>query len=176
MKQTARLKDEEGAVLITSLILLLLLTLLGVASMQTTTLEEKMAGNLEQKALAFQAAEAGLRDAESWLNNTVILPDFDGTKGLYQPADVDETPNWKAVDWTSDTAVRTYQSADLGVTPPYPLPRYIIEFMNEMAVDYSDSEKLMPEPEDKQGVYRITSRGVSTNGRGEVILQTTFIR
>jgi type IV pilus assembly protein PilX len=51
-------------VLVISLIILLLLTIIGLSAMQTTSLEEKMAGNLRDKSLAFQMAESALRAAE----------------------------------------------------------------------------------------------------------------
>lgn len=58
---------QSGAALIISLIFLLLMTLIGVTSMQTTTLQERMAGNARDRNLALQSAEAGLRQAETWL-------------------------------------------------------------------------------------------------------------
>ena len=58
---------QRGAALIISLIFLLLMTLIGVTSMQTTTLQERMAGNARDRNLALQSAEAGLRQAETWL-------------------------------------------------------------------------------------------------------------
>jgi type IV pilus assembly protein PilX len=58
------IKNERGMVLVTSLALLLILTLLGISAMQTTTLEERMSGNISDRNIAFQAAEAALRDAE----------------------------------------------------------------------------------------------------------------
>lgn len=66
MKQIASLtaSRQKGAVLIVALIMLLLLTIIGVAGMQDTNLQEKMAGNLRDHNLALQAAEAGLRHAE----------------------------------------------------------------------------------------------------------------
>lgn len=57
-------RSQTGAVLLVSLIMLLLLTLIGVTGMQTAGLEEKMAGNMRDRNIAFQAAEAALRDAE----------------------------------------------------------------------------------------------------------------
>lgn len=63
-------RSQRGAALATSLILLLMLTLIGVTAMQSTTLEEKMAGNLRSEHLAFQAAEAALRAGEEWLQTT----------------------------------------------------------------------------------------------------------
>lgn len=75
-----------GAALIVSLILLLVMTLLGVSAMQGTVLEEKMAGNFRDRELAFQAAEAALRDAEEDINSARIsgLTGFDSdcTGGL----------------------------------------------------------------------------------------------
>ena len=63
------LKTQAGVVLVVSLIILLLLTIIGLSAMQTTALEEKMAGNLRDKSLAFQAAESALRAAEDSLPN-----------------------------------------------------------------------------------------------------------
>jgi type IV pilus assembly protein PilX len=57
-------RTQSGVVLVISLIILLLLTIIGMSAMQTTSLEEKMAGNLRDKSLAFQMAESALRAAE----------------------------------------------------------------------------------------------------------------
>lgn len=56
--------QQRGAVLLVSLIMLLLLTILGAAAMRDTNLQERMAGNMRDHNLAFQAAEAALRFAE----------------------------------------------------------------------------------------------------------------
>ena len=58
---------QRGATLIIALIFLLLMTLIGVTSMQSTTLQERMAGNTRDRNLALQAAEAALRQGEIWL-------------------------------------------------------------------------------------------------------------
>lgn len=55
---------QQGAVLLVALIMLLLLTILGAAAMRDTNLQERMAGNMRDHNLAFQAAEAALRFAE----------------------------------------------------------------------------------------------------------------
>ncbi|WP_024678098.1 MULTISPECIES: pilus assembly PilX family protein [Pseudomonas syringae group] len=56
---------QRGMVLLVSLVFLLLLTLLGISSMQNATLQEKMAGSVQIRNLSFQAAEAVLRRGES---------------------------------------------------------------------------------------------------------------
>lgn len=56
----ARPRREHGAVLIVALILLVILTMLGVSSMNTSSLEERMATNTQESNRAFHAAETGL--------------------------------------------------------------------------------------------------------------------
>jgi len=56
---------QRGAVLLISLVFLLLLTLLGISSMQNATLQEKMAGSIKLRNQSFQLAEAALRIGES---------------------------------------------------------------------------------------------------------------
>jgi type IV pilus assembly protein PilX len=51
--------------LLVSLVFLLLLTLIGLSSMQSATLQEKMAGSVSLRNLSFQSAEAALRVGES---------------------------------------------------------------------------------------------------------------
>ncbi len=51
---------QGGAALVTSLVLLTILTLLALTSMNTNTLEEKMAANSQEVNRAFQTAETGL--------------------------------------------------------------------------------------------------------------------
>lgn len=64
--------QQQGATLAIVLIFLVLVTLIGVTGMTTTTLEEKMAGNLKDINLAFQAAESGLRDAKLDISGGVV--------------------------------------------------------------------------------------------------------
>jgi Tfp pilus assembly protein PilX len=51
---------QEGAVLIVSLILLVVMTMLGISAMEATKLETRMAANVQDYNKAFQKAEAGL--------------------------------------------------------------------------------------------------------------------
>lgn len=177
MKRRSSLHNERGAVLITGLLLVLLLTIMGLASMQGSTLQERMAGNMEQRDLAFQAAEAGLRDAESYIGGLAVLPAFDNTDGHYTPANPGATPRWNTVDWITTTAptdYRQYAAGDLGGAP-YPLPRYIIEYVAAVEDDGDDSEAYSASGATSD-MLRITSRGVSPNGRSIVRLQTTYLR
>lgn len=55
---------EGGSTLIVTLILLLVLTVIGVAGMSSTVIQERMAGNIQDSAQVFEAAESALRLCE----------------------------------------------------------------------------------------------------------------
>lgn len=59
--------NQHGATLVFSLVILLVLTIVGVTAMQSSTLQQKITGNLRDKELSFQVAETVLREAEVWL-------------------------------------------------------------------------------------------------------------
>lgn len=54
---------QRGAALVMALVILLILTLLGITAMGTSSLEEKMAGNIQEATRAFEAGESGLNKA-----------------------------------------------------------------------------------------------------------------
>jgi type IV pilus assembly protein PilX len=58
------LRRERGASLMLSLILIIALSVLGIAAMQNSSIQERMANNMRDRNVALQAAELALRDAE----------------------------------------------------------------------------------------------------------------
>ena len=66
---------QQGATLVIALVMLLVMAALGASTMNTATLEERMANNARQKAIANAAAESALREAEEWLFNEVDSAD-----------------------------------------------------------------------------------------------------
>lgn len=167
------LKNERGAVLIVSLMILVILTLLGITAMQTTTFQEKMAGNMRSRELSFQAAEAALRQGEAVLAGAGVL-DFKSVandKGLYEAPAAGKAPWWSSISWgNSDSA-----QIDRDVEGTAARPRYIIE---DLGVAPSSSFKNLmagtPLPQSK--FYRITARGVGGTAGVVVILQSTYVR
>ena len=61
-----------------ALLFLLITTLLGISAMQSSVMEERMAGNMHDHNMAFQAAESGLRDGGEWLLSLAGRPLPDG--------------------------------------------------------------------------------------------------
>ena len=62
---------QSGMTLVVSLIILVSLTIIGISSMQSTRTEISMAGNQRESGLTFAAAEAGLRDAETFVTDSI---------------------------------------------------------------------------------------------------------
>ncbi|PXX94910.1 PilX N-terminal domain-containing pilus assembly protein [Halomonas sp. LBP4] len=67
-------KEQGGAALIVSLVLLTVALLLGVSSMQASRLEEAMAGNHRASAAAQMASESGTSKFYSWLRGQISWP------------------------------------------------------------------------------------------------------
>jgi len=68
--------QQRGMALIMALVILMILTILGVTAMTTSSLEEKMAGNIQEQTRAFQAAESGVSEAMVQILNstTGVIP------------------------------------------------------------------------------------------------------
>lgn len=60
-------RSQSGMALLVSLVFLLLLSLIGVASMVGAAQQEKLAGSVQHANHSLQAAETALRRGESWL-------------------------------------------------------------------------------------------------------------
>jgi len=161
-------KDQKGSVLVVSLIFLLLLTMIGVASIQSSTLEERMAGNLRDQNNAFQAAEGALRVGEKYLNQAAV-GEFAGAFGRYLVCAPSITsvacrpPAWSdrlSSGWVSLSDIN-YVSAQ---------PQYIIEKFPEIP------GIMLGEPVPPSQIYRITSRGFGVSDSSMVVLQTSYRR
>jgi type II secretory pathway pseudopilin PulG len=57
------LHRQQGVALVVAIVILLILTILGITAMSTSSLQEKMSGNIQEQTRAFQAAESGLTTA-----------------------------------------------------------------------------------------------------------------
>lgn len=183
-------QKQQGAVLIVSLILLVLMTIVAVTGMRRTSIEEHMAGNLRDQTVAFQAAEAALRDAEAYLADllatSVVLPAFDGTHGLYATSST-LMKSVKSPTWWKDTnnSTLTYRGT-LNINGKLILaqkPRYIIEQMEvnlgEDSSATSNNSAIFGPKADAvnqiQTLYRITAYGQGVNDASSVILQATTV-
>jgi len=165
------IQQQRGAILIISLIMLLVLTVIGVTGMRTTMLEEKMAGNLRDKNLAFQAAEAALRDGEDLFESLVATSSFDGTDGRLGASD-DDPDFFDSATWsTSDSIAYSETMADVAAQP-----RYIVKFIKEIEGD-SGSLKVSGYGNDRTSTvtnFRVTAKGTGKTETSTSILQAYY--
>ncbi len=181
-----RHSTQHGFVLIVALILLLVLTILGLAAAQSTSLQERMAGNTRSRDMAFQAAEAGLRAAESCLNSgSALCANFsanaNGTylfnPGAPTPPATNTTPLWQVPGfWSTAGNVLSY-SAVTGSSLQYVAapPEFIIEQMPPIAVpggnlgtqQYGGGSPTIQ-------LYRITALGTGGDSTATAMLQSVY--
>ena len=181
-------QKQQGVALITGLIFMVVLTLLAVAAMRTTGLEEKMAGNALNQDLAFQASEAALRQGRaSVLNGTITstsgFPPFgsactsSGTLGLCLPSTT-STPVWTTVfpfgQTTPSTPAATFGPTALnGVANQ---PQYIIELLPDVPVGKGYSlAKGRSAGGGTATPFRITARGWGLAAEAQATTQATYL-
>lgn len=173
-------RREQGVILVTGLIFLLVLTMLGISAMSINTMEERMAGNSRDSNLAFQAAESGLRDAElDILNNISPASGFDAacTNGLCLPPS-SSTSLAQSIDWDDASITREY-GAYTGAGPlelVIAQPRYIIEVLPALPADPGQSIATGIKPASSGVAYRISALGVGGRLESRVILQSLFVK
>jgi type IV pilus assembly protein PilX len=147
------------------------MTVLGVASMGTTTLQERMANNNRQQQVAFQAAEAALRSAETYLATTItsvaaLNTNFNNATpitGLY----AERAPMTGVATRPLPGSFSIYDDSDWlaagnavtvnSVTSVTQRPRYIIEYVGRAGPapgDYSGKK-----PDTRDYAFRVTAIG-----------------
>ncbi|MCW8944125.1 MAG: PilX N-terminal domain-containing pilus assembly protein [Sedimenticola sp.] len=149
-----RMNRQSGAALIMSLLLLTVMTLISVTSMQSTLLEEKMAGNTRDRQLSFQAAEAAIHSGEEFLQaNTFDSANYTDacSNGLCTRREDDATyvrsaapgnTGWVDPRWDLSGSLNVwadgsgkYREYGIVLAGTYKKPRYIIEFAGYIPAD-----------------------------------------
>ncbi|AFL74091.1 pilus assembly PilX family protein [Thiocystis violascens] len=191
MKKTGSRARQEGAALIVALILLVVITLLSLSGVHTVSLEERMTANTFDRGLAFQSAEAALKDGEaaalaqsdaippnSGFPGSGVYNDADSTcgsstcnaNGLCAQPDKDCTARWldsSVTNWmnASGTGLTTLQQAVAA--------QYLVEFLGgnfpcDVDNPTSGAQNCYR--------YRVTARShnPASSNRAMVILQTIY--
>ena len=172
------LTKQRGVALFVSLVLLLVLTIIGVSSVQTTSLEVRMARNDHDYLLAFQAAESALKDAENVIDGIVNIDGFTdvGTNGLWTIADIGQPERWEnAAVWQGSSSQVAASNID-GVNAQ---PRFIIEHAASVIREenaYQQDDPYAVGTSDRVEVFRITALGTGGSANAQVLLQSTYGR
>ena len=171
-------QKNTGVALFISLVLLLLLTIIGVSSVRTTTLEVRMARNEHDTLLAFQAAESALRDAEGVLDLLTSAVGFTdaGTNGQWTIADIGDPDRWTLGGLWAGAQSTTAATNVAGVAAQ---PRFIIEHVASVVREenaYQLDDPYAASAADRIEMFRVTARGVGGSPNAVVLLQSTYGR
>ena len=189
-------KPQRGFSLVTTLILLVVVTVLGIGASQMVLLSERSTRFDRDQQIAFQAAEAALLEAEFDIrgpntkvgNRMALFTGTDaqnvnfiegcGSTGLCSGALVANKPVWYAVDFTDKSATakttefgqftgRTFSTGQTGIRPEM-LPRYIIEAIP----DQTPGQRVTGG--DKKILYRVTAMGFGPRKETQAVVQMIF--
>jgi type IV pilus assembly protein PilX len=162
---------QAGVSLLIVLVLLLLMTLLGLASLRGTLLQEKMTSGLYDRSLGFQATEGAIREAEAYLETFPAAPATGcNAKGLCAKPVAGANDRWKDATFTGwvQSGVATDKAAPTS---------YFIELLGP-GTNWPGCERVKPvNARCLSDRYRITVRSRAANasdGRAEVILQSSY--
>lgn len=164
----ARNSRQSGASLIVVLILLLVMTLLGLAVLGNTLLEERMSANMFDRSLGFQAAESALREGEALVAAGPTVPGTGCTAGVCATPVATDPDRWTDATFTGWAAA----TSNLGALPAP--ASYFVEFMGDAPTWPGCDRKFPVDPLCMAPRYRVTARSTAAD-RADVILQTNFI-
>lgn len=194
------MKNQSGVVLIVALVMLVIMSILGITSVRTVALEEKMSAAAHDRSIALQAAEAALLagqrecEAANRAASGIVLPERSDGASLTYTSDQPTANNgfaathdrildndWMVdgLDWTDNNEIRTLSNTvNLGplVTNP---PQYFIEYRGTALCPASGTEDASLAGETETiatcSKFRITARSQPANGRAEVFLQSLYV-
>lgn len=178
-----RARTQGGLALITTMIFMLALVMLSLAAMNMGLLQSRSTGNRNDWHVAFQAAEAALRDGEQDITTRNPAPEaFDDacTNGLCLPRE--DGKSWSEALIAQNTlgvvlGTHTGQAAPGPQTAP--APRYLIERLEtppqSVVVQGYGADRGSPP------VFRVTAIGMGVARRDDgspasrVVLQSIYI-
>lgn len=184
---------QNGVTLIVALVILVVMSIVGVASMSSSNLQARMASNEKQQLMSQYAAEAGIKAAKRYLDANVggkaKLSRFkDAGKGLYSGTasntldlplpSISVDDNFpKYLDgrkWDDSNSVEVSKSE--GSLPSSVLnSRYIIELVGQeylggtVAIDTTEVNK-----SEARFVFKITAVGWGQDTRIYSVIQSTY--
>ena len=178
-------RRQHGAVLIISLLLLLVMTLIGITAMQSSTLEEKMAGNMHNRNVALQAAEAALRVAEADIEAMVSTAAFDDSGAYYSDLstvvpttqEFSDEATWNDAAVTAGDVIQISGSDAVDGVSRQPV--YFIQFIGKTEAGGNPSLGMGPgygglNTGDTSSLFRVTVRATGRTAGSQVILRTIY--
>ena len=123
IKKSFILKNQSGAALVIALVMMILLTLIGLAAIFSSTFEIKLSGNKRCSTDAFYAADSGVQVVSADGSN------FNKINPTYQPFEDEDNPITNPTTATLDVTV-TYNAAQQGAPRGYGVSATQFEFQH----------------------------------------------
>ncbi|RMF13159.1 MAG: pilus assembly protein [Gammaproteobacteria bacterium] len=165
---------QKGAALLVGLILLLILTVLGVASLNDTVVQNKMSGAMQDTNAALQAADSAVREAEAFIDGLTTLAGFVDNNGLYTEGKAPDP--YDAATWTG-----TVSAVAPGTHGQSTKPRYFIELMGDVQENNSNTSVNIQTYSHESGAgqlkgFRIVGRATGASGVAQRIVESYYVR
>jgi type IV pilus assembly protein PilX len=156
-------RQQKGFILIMTLVMLVMITVLGIAQISINSTQTQVATNTTDSEISFEKAEGALNEAiNQMLAGTYSNSNFiANSNGLYL-FNQNATPTWQTVNWDSSSAVISSFSGSTNLQT-----KYIIEQLPSVTSTGNNMKK-------NTRVYRITGRAVGQTGSSSVLLQSTI--
>lgn len=176
--------SQKGAVLLTSLLILLILSLLAVSSMQNSSMQERMVSAQREGYMAMEGAELALREAELAIEALASPSGFNTIDGFYEKGTAPRGSGvFTASVWTGGNSVAVTVPTVNG-DPLFPeAPRFFVEFVGDaqLEVGNESSNVNMTNYTHETGAtvakaFRIVARGTGATGEGQRILEEYYRR
>lgn len=174
---------QRGVALAVALILLVVITLVGLAAVNGTVMQQKMSANFHDRQVAFQSTEAALREAALAVQATTgAAPagffDCSPTSGNVCQSDPFIDPN-VATSYITTVPVSAYAAGSMAAGQPQYIVQYLGNFPMPAPRVKQTSHAAYGETSAKQTAdfYRITARSgdpATLGGRAYVELQSVF--
>ncbi|GMV47343.1 MAG: hypothetical protein AMXMBFR66_27410 [Pseudomonadota bacterium] len=160
-------RPARGISLVASLLLLALILVVVASGLRGAVLQTRMGGAAHDRSLAFQAAEAALREGEraAAAASPASFPAANCVGGNCATPAVGDTPRWL------DSAFAGWRAASAAVPSDAPAPEVIAENMGT-APNWPGCENEIPrQPNCSTQRYRVTARSAA-DGRASVTVQS----
>ncbi|MDE2271968.1 MAG: pilus assembly protein [Xanthomonadaceae bacterium] len=191
LRSIPHIGKQRGAALLVALILLIVITLVGLAAIGTTILQNKAAANSYDREVAFQSAEAAMRQAQAFITTNAVayaptpspIEDCSTPSTSTTPVNVclaNPFSDSNSTSYIQTVASTKFDAGSLSAGQP----QYVIQYLGSF---------LAPTPAARQigggrnygsvyqgemaDYYRITARSddpTKAEGRSIVTLQSTF--
>lgn len=172
-------RRQAGISLVIVLVLLLVMSVLGIAILRSTAMQERMSANMRDRSLALQTTEAALRVAQEFLGNAPDASDPNVTWDNWTPSATScsndglcangSTASWQAGPMlgAAPATPSEYWIEDLGIAPGETDPD------NNCLVHLRDASA-NPPANCQSRMFRVIARSQAA-GRAEVSLHSNLV-